>query len=670
MYAPTLIAPARVKSPRIEQYRPLERALDGTWVYGLQQIRAEPTTTTGSRFPKPGYRFNSKSVDMTRIQLDAKRAEAKRRAKAAERAAERDPEKPDEKKEADPEDDLTWRLDARQNVFFMGRIPVFYWPRMVADAEDLEPPLRQFTFRSNNYFGQQALVDFNGYRLIGMKRPKWMDIWNVDVDYLSARTKDFPALGTELGWFGQDLISDLTDPYRPQKKGSETITQDYFGYFSIWGLEDSGRDILGSGPAIITNNVAAGKAGFQRGGTGPLGGVPAFQNPRGRVNFRHMQRFLPEDEEHVYQDLRLQIEIGFTSDRYFLEEYYKRLFDTGMDQETLIYGIRQKENWAYTVWTEANLQSWQTETQWLPRLDYYRLGDSLFDNWFTYFQHSGVDYASTHTATEVNNPNIFAYMPYDPISNTSGVLQSGRAYSNHEIDLKVNLGNVFRFVPYAQGQVVGWTNQIDGQQVGRAWGAFGARAEFMAFKAYPWVQSELFNVHGLNHKINFEADFRNAVSNVRLDSIGIQDDLDDNTYESVRRYFALTNYVGGILPAQYDPRHLILRRGLSPITGTTDVQGTMETLHLGIHQRLQTKRGAEGKRRIIDYMTFDLDTTYFPQASRDNFGKPFGRRIWPTRYGSSATVRVSRPTAGSSSSTSRATRSTRPTSAVTTTRSG
>src|SRR5262249_8699124 len=152
---------------------------------------------------------------------------------------------------------------------------------------------------------------------------------------------------------------------------------------------------------------------------------------------------------------RAQLEVGYVSDRHFLEEYYKRLFDTGMDQETLFYLIRQKQNWAYTLWTEANLQGWYTDTQWLPRFDYYRLGDSLLDNWFTYFGHSGVDYANVHTANEVNNPFIFAFLPYDPISNTSGVWRSGRGYSNHEVDLKLNaFDNVLRLVPYVQGQVV------------------------------------------------------------------------------------------------------------------------------------------------------------------------------------------------------------------------
>jgi hypothetical protein len=219
-------------------------------------------------------------------------------------------------------------------------------------------------------------------------------------------------------------------------------------------------------------------------------------------------------------------------------------------------------------------------------------------------------------------------MPYDPISNTSGVFRSGRAYTNHELDLPLNFDNILRVVPYVQGQAVAWDNQIDGRPLGRVWGAVGARADIEAWRRYPDIESNLLNIHGLNHKVNFQADYRNAFSNVKLNQIGVQDDLDDNTYEFVRRYFALTQFHGGILPPQYDPRHLILRRALSPITGTTDVQASIETLQLNMHSRLQTKRGPEGRRRIMDFMTFDLSTTYFPYAQRDNFGKAFGQTMY------------------------------------------
>jgi hypothetical protein len=49
---------------------------------------------------------------------------------------------------------------------------------------------------------------------------------------------------------------------------------------------------------------------------------------------------------------------------------------------------------------------------------------------------------------------------------------------------------------------------------------------------------------------------------------------------------------------------------------------------MNIHSRLQTKRGPEGRRRVIDYMTLDLTSTYFPQAARDNFGKSFGQSMY------------------------------------------
>lgn len=625
MFAPGLIAPTKMFSPRIEQFRPLVPGQNGGMLYGREEIRADQTMITGSRFPIPGYRFTSRSVDINHV------VSTKTDPNTGQSVGDpRDPRS---------EPDLTWRIDARRNVFYLGPLPVFYWPRILANADDLEPPIRQIRYGYNNYLGHQVLTDFNGFRLFGIRKPDWIDSWNIDIDYLSMRSQQFPALGSEIGWFGKDFLSDLFDPYRRNKRLSDQVGPDgYFGYLDMWGLRDDGIDVLGTGPAIVTpsgdvrlpDGTVPGKRGFQRGISGIPGlpnGVPAFQKFRGRINMRHMQSLLGADAD-PYEDFRFQVEAAYVSDRQFLEEYYKRLTETGLDQETLGYVIRQKDNWAWSIWTEANLQNFNTETQWLPRLDYYRLGDSPLGNLLTYDQHSGIDYANVHTAVEVNNPNIFAFMPYDPISNTSGVFKSGRAYTNHELDLPLNFDNILRVVPYVQGQAVGWDNQIDGRSAGRIWGAAGARADIMAWRRFPDIESDLFNVHGLNHKVNFQADYRNAYSNMNLNEIGVQDDLDDNTYEFVRRYFALFQYHGGLLPPQYDPRHLILRRGISPISGPTDIQGTIQTLQLNLHSRLQTKRGPEGRRRIMDFMTFDVSTTYFPYAQRDNFGKAFGQNTY------------------------------------------
>ncbi len=613
-FAPGLLAPMRVKSPRIEQYHELIKQPDGTFKPSEHpKIRADKSITTGSRFPDPGYQIHQKSLDLTRYANPATDPISGQHLT--------NPGDPN------PPQDLIWQIDARQNVYYMGPFPAFYWPRIVADVNDEQPPLRQFFFRTNNYFGQQLLTDWNGFRFINVKKPDWIDLWNIDIDYLSARTKEFPALGSEIGWFGRDFLKDLRDPYHRNPAAASQYTKNYFGYFNIFGLKDFGTDVLGQGPAIVTNGPpGAGRAGIQ------MSSTPAFQQDRGRYDLRHMQSFLPDDNEHEFEDLRLQIESAYFTDRYFLFEYYQQLYDKGMDQENLGYGYWQKGNQFMDVWTEGNPMNWQTETQWLPRVDYYRLGDSFFDNLFTYYQHTGADYATITTDIMVNNPNLFAYMPYDPISNTSGIFSSGRFYTNHELDMPLNFFNAVRVVPYVQGQLVGWTDQLGGGPLGhspsgamgRAWGGVGSRAEITLWKKYPTVESEILNVHGLNNKISLFADARAAFSNVKLNDIAVQDDLDDNTYEFVRRYLAITSYAGGILPFPYDPRHYILRNMISPITGTTDVQATINSVLLGVHQRLQTKRGPIGRRRIVDFMTLDASTTYFPTANRDNFGTPWG----------------------------------------------
>jgi hypothetical protein len=641
LFTPSLLAPVKIKSPRIEQFRRPVRLPNGTFVLDDNpEIRAQPSTMTGSRFPDAGYKFNSASIDLTRHSRPVTDPNTGKEAKK--------PKKPKGPNDADnpqnPNDEdataeeLVWRVDARQNIYFAGPFPTFYWPHIEMDLDDLEPPVRMIGFAKNNYLGYQFKVDFNGFRLINRRRPKFIDLWNVDIDYLSVRTTQFPAAGSEMGWYGTDLIQDLRDPYHEERNPPDHITQSYYGYFDIWGLKDAGIDDLGTGPAIVTNGPpGAGKAGFQRSSDSPTGGGdPPFQSERGRFNIRHFQRFLPDDDDHVFEDVRLQIEVAYASDRNFIEQYYKQLFDTGSDQETLAYGQWQKDNQYANIWTEANVQNWYTDTQWLPRTDYYRLGDSFLDGLFTYYTHSGMDYATIHTDVMVNNPNLFAFIPFDPTSNTTGTFSSGRFYTNHELDMPLNFGNVVRFVPYVQGQLVGWTDQLGGGPLGhlpngamgRAWGAAGARAEITAWKKYPDVESELMNVHGLNNKFSLFVDARSAYSNQKLNSIAVQDDLDDNTYEYVRRYTALTEFTGGILPMPYDPRHLIVRQMLSPITDTTDVQASINSVQIGLHQRLQTKRGPQGKRRIVDYMTFDGSTTYFPTAARDNFGTPWGQVMY------------------------------------------
>jgi hypothetical protein len=615
-FAPGLLSPLRTMADSIAQYREPVPGPDGRPALGLPAIQARNAVTTGSPFASPGYRLRSNVVDMFKLAPDERRGPLRSRI-------------------LNPVDEGAsdvFLVDARNNFFFMGPVPFFYWPRFLTTTEDINPPLEQISFRTNNLFGQMILTDWNGFKLLGLRQPKWVDDWNIDIDYLSDRGF---ALGSELGYFGDDFSSELLG-----RDLMPNVNSNYFGYLDFWGINDRGRDNLGGGPAIITDGPPL-TAAFRN-------SVPTFQDFRGRILFRHMQSLLPDDADPL-DDFRFQLEAAYISDRHFLEQYFKRLFDSGLDQRTRLYGIRQWGTQAVTATTEAMPMDWFTQSQWYPKLDYYRIGGAPFglDRYLQYFQHTGVSYANTHTASEVNNPGIFfGFLPFDPNTLTSGAFRTGRLYTNHELDLPIKLGGI-RMIPYVQGQLMGWDNQYtsplasigfnpalepqdyirgpQGSLLGRAWGAYGARADIAFHRAFPRVENELMNVHGLMHKSVLYADYRNAFSTLSLNRIGVQEDLDDNTYEFVRRYFALNDYGSGVLPAQYSPLLLTLRRTASPISGTVDVQDSIHTLKVGTSQRLQTKRGPIDDRRIIDFMTFDAWTYYFPEAQRDNFGVPFGQ---------------------------------------------
>ena len=360
VFAPGFIAPMKLKSPRIEQFHKLLQRPDGTLIMDPNpEIRAEQSMMTGSRFPNPAYQINNRSVDLTR---KARSLTDPNSGKVL-----GDPDDPDAPM------DLIWQVRRAAELLLDGlasRLLLAAVDRRRRRSRPTAPPDRASA--RNNYFGQQVLTDWNGFKVFGLRRPDWIDNWNLDLDYLSARTKDFPALGSEMGWFGRDLIRDLTDPYHKVRTPGQNFTHDYFGYFDIWGLQGQRQRRAGLGPGGRHQRAPRrGQAGYQR------SDVPPFQEIRGRFNIRHMQRFLPDDDEHQFEDLRLQLELAYVSDRHFLEEYYKRLNETGMDQETLAYMQYQKNNWSWTLWAEANLQNFYTDTQWLPRLDYYRLGDSL-----------------------------------------------------------------------------------------------------------------------------------------------------------------------------------------------------------------------------------------------------------------------------------------------------
>jgi hypothetical protein len=184
------------------------------------------------------------------------------------------------------------------------------------------------------------------------------------------------------------------------------------------------------------------------------------------------------------------------------------------------------------------------------------------------------------------------------------------------------------------GELAHWGQDIDGDAVDRVYGQAGLRASLPMSRVNPAIESGLFNVHGLAHKVTFDAEFSVADSNLNLNQLPLYDPLDDDSIEAFRRRFA-TNTFGNVstlppgvasIPLRFDERFYALRTGMANwVTApSTEIADDLMALRFGVHQRWQTKRGAPGRRRIIDWIVFDTNITWFPNQQRDNFGTSFG----------------------------------------------
>ena len=144
----------------------------------------------------------------------------------------------------------------------------------------------------------------------------------------------------------------------------------------------------------------------------------------------------------------------------------------------------------------------------------------------------------------------------------------------------------------------------------------------------------MWNVHGLAHKVDFEAEYLHAQSNASVTELPLYDPLDDQNIEDFRRRFVVNTFGLPVVappgtqgpPAQFDERLYALRTDMEGwVTAPSmEIAGDLDELRLGVHQRWQTKRGPADSPHIIDWIEFDTDVTIFPDPDRDNFGEVAG----------------------------------------------
>jgi hypothetical protein len=462
----------------------------------------------------------------------------------------------------------TERMVRGENVFLdVEGVPVFWLPVIRGDANEPLGPLQNIGFRQDRIFGTQFLTTWNIYNLLGVD-PLPGTRWTLEADYLSRRG---PALGTDYTYAGKDLFG-LPGPFA--------------GMVKLYGIHDDGTDILG-------------------GGRGENDAHPLW---RGRVLARHQQTFL---DEFTYQG-----QLSLLSDKNFLEQYYKPEFDTDLNQESYAYLKWQRGVFAATGLFKPRLRDWVTETEWLPRVDGNALGISFLDL-FTYNARGSAGYAQLKT-TNVPPP---AYMPTDVNTDT------GRFDIIQDLSLPLMLGPV-KIVPYGLLDLTAYTNDLNGNSTGRVYGGGGVRGNIPFTRLYPEIQSDLFNLSGINHKIQVGGNFFYAKSNQPYTLFPQLDRLNDDATDQALRDItpqqpALNPQYGTALATSpvFNPQTYAIRRLVDNAVDTLD---TMQVFQADIRQRWQTKRGYPGQQHVVDYVTLDLSASFFPNPDRDNFGKSVG----------------------------------------------
>lgn len=526
--------------------------------YDENNLQAFGSAFTTSRLGVPRYWLQSESVGLNRTQVQAI-----------------DPETGLAKVNPntglfETEDEFT--IDAQQNQVYLGGVPVFSWPRLQTSLTNPQMYIDRLGVNNDSIFGFQLTTGWDMYQLLGLQNPPRGTRWIGLLDYLSERGVGF---GSE---FDYELNSLFGRP------GTAT------GQYKSWFINDKGEDFLG----LDRLNIAPEK------------------EFRGRTIASHRHDFAP--------GFQLRAELGYISDRNFLEQYYEREWDTRKDATTGFWLERNIGNRSNNLTADLQINDFFTQTSGL-KFDQFVIGQSVFNNQAVWHSHTHAGYVRMRQA---NAPlSAVELAKFDPLAWEADV-DGFRAGTRHQIDFPTQLGPV-KVVQYLLGDATYWQEDLTGNDLARVYGQVGIKASLPMWRVDPSVQSVLWNVNGLAHKVNFELEAFYADASQDLDELPLYDQLDDDSQEHFRRRFAFDTFgigPGGNTPLKYDERFFALRSGMqSWVTApSTEIADDLAIIKLGLRQRWQTKRGLPGRQRIIDWITLDMQTVLFPDSQRDNFG--------------------------------------------------
>lgn len=469
-----------------------------------------------------------------------------------------------------PDSTEPW-ITALNSRFYVEEVPIFALPYVAGSPEEIQVPIRKVDVGYSGVFGGTFETVFDLDTLLGLNLPRGVDL-GLQADYFTERG---PGIGLQSDY---DTMGDFFG-----------LPTRHSGTGRLYYLNDSGEDNLGLGRRHLE---------------------PPSDN-RGRALWRHRMDFS--------LDTWITAELGYLSDRNFLEQWDEAAWDRDKDYETLVNLNHQQDNVAMSALVRGRLNDFSDQTDWLPKLDISVLGEPLLGNALTWTSRSSVGYGRIKTADAPTDP-ADTFQPLDYLQPASGLV----AMSRHELDAPFMLGPV-NVVPYVLGEAAAWQEDYSGSSLSRLYGSAGVRASIQFSKAMPNFRDPIFGLNGLAHKMQFDADYYIAESTEDLADVPQYNEFDDDAQERFQERYVPLEF-GGVLPAQFDPRYYAVRSGAG--RGVTDpyfeLVDDQHVVRLGWRNRWQTKVGPPDRPRIKDWMTFDLETAVFPNADRDNFGETLG----------------------------------------------
>ena len=533
----------------------------------LGEYKAEHVTLTTSQFATPSYSVNA-SKAYVRQYADADPAIGNRTA-----------------------------FQAKNATFRTFGVPIFYFPYAAGDIATNAFPLRGVSLNSSRSAGFGVQTTWGLFESFGKLPPPGVDA-QYHLDYYTDRG---PAAGLDAKYKGGELANTT--------KGAWNFQGDFTSYL----IQDKGVDNLGRDRARIDPE----------------------DDLRGRIQWQH-QHILPDDWQ-------VQLRAGLVSDATFLPEWYQQDFDNGLPTNLSAYAKHQTNTEALTLLLEFQPNNLVTtadglqnrfignrdeflgndtngnplfsnsltdrpfEVDRLPEIGYYRIGESFDNDTLTFFSENrfggyrmnqsdaeygpqafqdNENYGFRYQAENLRRGTNGRYaLPGIPSLGFTGTTEDYviRGDFRQEVDYPIDAGR-FKVVPYVLGRYTGYSDSPQDDPENRLLGGVGMRVNTSFWKVDDAAHSDLFDVNRVRHVVEPELNLFASAASVDRNDVYIYDDEIDNVND-------------------------------------------ISAVSFFIRQRWQTKRGAPGLYRSVDFLTLNVGVIGFANTPSEprNYDRDYAR---------------------------------------------